>query len=76
MKVKLLSQAKKDLLDIFEYYNRKQDTFYAITIYNDLLNEIELLGRLKDVINTASIYTSKRGYIYYSHLVQYFGIFL
>jgi hypothetical protein len=71
MKVKLLSQAKKDLLDIFNYYDKEQnDLMFAITVYNDLLDETERLGKLKDVINTSPMYTSKRGNVYYSHIVS------
>lgn len=71
MKVKLLSHAKKDLLDIFNYYDKEQnDLGFAITVYNGLLDEIERLGKLKDIINTTPIYASKRGNIYYSHIVS------
>lgn len=71
MKVKLLSLAEKDLLDIYNYYDTKEGNLvFAITIYNDLLDEAFKLGELKNIINTNPIYTSSKGNLYYSHVVS------
>jgi plasmid stabilization system protein ParE len=68
--VRFLSLAKKDLLDIFDYYDKKNKSEYAVTLYNEILDEAEKLGELKELVNTNPVYISTRGNPYYSYLIS------